>query len=88
MILDSTKSSQSLECIHASEGAIRGLHVVEKITCLLQIHDDFYEFSSILLIFALFRSMIDLNTKYNIQSMIAFIYIIKLLKTKQNKMIK
>ena len=66
MILDSTESSRSLECVYSSEGAIGGYHIDEKIMCFLQLHDDFAEFSSILLIYALLHPMIDLNTKYNI----------------------
>ena len=63
MILDSTESFRGLECAHASERAFRGHHVVEKLTCLSQLYDDFVEFSFISLISTLLRPMIDLNTK-------------------------
>ena len=46
------ESSQSLKYAHANEVAIEVHHVGERITCLLRLHDDFADFSSILLIFA------------------------------------
>ena len=51
-ILVPTKSPRSLESIHANEGAIERHHVGKMITCLLQLHDDFVNFSSILLVSA------------------------------------
>ena len=44
MFLDSMESYQSLGCVHASEGAMGDHHVDEKITCFMQLHDDFYDF--------------------------------------------
>ena len=49
-ILVSMESPQSLECAHVNEGAMEGHHTDERITCLLQLHDDFADFSSISLI--------------------------------------
>ena len=47
MILVSTKSSRSIAFDHTNEGAIEVHHVGERITCFLQLHDDFADFSSI-----------------------------------------
>ena len=44
-ILVSTESSQSLESAYADEGAIKGHHAGERITCFLRLHDDFADFS-------------------------------------------
>ena len=47
----STKSPRSIECAHINEGAMEGHQANEMITCLLRIHDDFDDFSSISLFF-------------------------------------
>ena len=44
MILVSTESTRSLESAHANEGAIKGHHAGERITCLLRLDDDFADF--------------------------------------------
>ena len=43
-----------------------GYHAIGKMIYLLQLHDDFAEFSSIFLIYDSLHPMIDLNTKLNI----------------------
>ena len=55
------ESPQVLECAHANEGAMEGYHADEKITCLLQLHDDFADF--FFFDFARFLSMADLITR-------------------------
>ena len=49
-ILVSTESPRSLDAAHANEGAIEGHHAGEMIICLLRLHDDFVDFSLILLV--------------------------------------
>ena len=63
-------------------------HAYENITCLLQLQDEFAYFSSFSLISAMLHPMVDLITKFNLESIRTLIYIIKLLKTKQNIEIK
>ena len=63
-------------------------HADENITCLLQLQNEFVDLSSFLLISALLHPMVDLITKLNLESIRTLIYIIKLLKTKQNTEIK
>ena len=51
-ILVSTETPHSLKSAHVNEGAIEEHHTSEMITCFMQLHDDFTDFSSISLISA------------------------------------
>ena len=85
-ILVSTESPQSLESAHANEGVVEGYHVGERITCFLRLHDDFVDFSSILLISAQWLAC--LITKLIKERISTLIYLIKVLKPKKNMGIK
>ena len=85
MILVPTESPQSLECAHTNEGAMKGHQADERITCLLQLHDDFVDF---FFDFVHLYSMVDLIIKLSKENIMTLIYLIKLLKPKQNMMIK
>ena len=63
-------------------------HADKNITCLLQLQNEFVDLSSFSLISAMLHPMVDLITKLNLESIRTIIYIIKLLKTKQNTEIK
>ena len=52
LILVSMESPHSLESAHANEEIIEGHHADERIMCLLQLHGDFADFSSISLVSA------------------------------------
>ena len=51
-ILVSMKNPRSLESAHANEGDIKEHHIDKMITFFPRLHDDFTEFSSILLVSA------------------------------------
>ena len=66
--------SRVLPC---NEGAMKGHHAYESITCLLQLQDEFVDFSSFSLISAPLRPMVNLITKLNLESIRTLIYAIK-----------
>ena len=79
------ESPRSLEFANANEGAMEGHHVDKRITCLLRLHDDFADF---FFDFVYFCSIVGLITKLSKESIMTLIYLIKLLKPKQNMRIK
>ena len=64
---------------------MKGHHAGERITCLLRLYDDFVNF---FFDFGHLYLMVDLITKLSKKSIMTLIYLIKLLKPKQNMMIK
>ena len=82
-ILVSMKSPRSLKSVHFNEGTIEEHHLGEMIICFPRLHDDFVDFSSISLV-----SIVGLITKLGKYSIRTLIYIIKLIKPKQNMGIK
>ena len=85
VILVSMENPWSLESAHTNEGVIAGHHAGKRITCFLRLHDDFVDF---FFDFSHFCSKVGLIIKLRKESIRTLIYIIKVLKSKQNMGIK
>ena len=81
VILLTMENPRSLESANANEGAMEGLHPDKRIACLLWWHGDFADF---FFDFIYFCSIVGLITKLSKESIMTLIYLIKLLKPKQN----
>ena len=81
VILLTMENPRSVESANANEGAMEGLHADKRITCLLRWHDDFADF---FFDFIYLCSIAGLITKLSKESIMTLVYLIKLLKSKQN----